>query len=381
MHKKMNRNVTFFTALLCLLILTGCQNSQSQRVSNPTSPALSGKQIKIGAFTPPTKPPAPPATPIANQPQPSASNSLEIPEPSACIPVADKKIALLFLIDTSTSMAPKIYYVTQAMLDYWAYIRDTDLVGINVFNGSPYAKSEIVYGPNGPIDYVNNAPVIPGTFQADLSQLRNTESILPIAQFDDGNEYVRNLELKVTVRGSTHTKDGFILAKQTLQNAMAKYGKSGYTWNLVFLSDGEPKNRIEGPPDAEQDPTVGADNVVDQIKGMDVRLISIGVGLNQLQADSYSYATNMLQKIASSPNDLHFVDTISQNDISAIFKRIQGGICRGKPVKAKRPSFIIIPPQQPVPNCCNTPVSTPGVAGPGYYAEPRYIPPPPPPPR
>ncbi len=168
---------------------------------------------------------------------------------------------------------------------------------------------------------------------------------VPFNFFKNNKSQFINVVTNMTSNGGTYTKDAFILEKQILDAARAKY--PDYKFNLIFISDGVPETRAgnyacpggpgpssryctaipsNSPPacrcfDTSQDPT----SIASQIKSSGVRIFTIGYVRDE-DAKFQDDLTNLMKNIASSPTDF-FVAPID-NQITSILQQISVKICK-----------------------------------------------------
>jgi hypothetical protein len=148
--------------------------------------------------------------------------------------------------------------------------------------------------------------------------------------------------------GWTRTRDGFKLAKQSINEAMQGKKFPGYKYYLVLMTDGVPElspdqtRHCEAEADdanlggakrcfaKEEDPR-GTDldgvDVSQDLKNLGVEIYSIGLFSSNFASDKalQPYLEKMLQDVASTPTSEHYFT--DQQDLTKVFDKIFTSIC------------------------------------------------------
>ena len=301
--------------------------NQSSEIFQLTDSGDSARDVlQIRSLTAGTITQNPTSTPT---PGSSAPTSTPTPTPTGTTCTSGQKVAVDFLLDVSGSMnagtPKKIDTLKTAMTNFASKFRPDDLVGIQIFS-SQTAEVYSVCADYG--------------FKFPNSTIAC--NILPINIY---NPFLYSQKVtKLWASGDTYIQDGFIQAKQAISTAQQQH-PSGYTWVLVFLTDGIPNvpengfASLEGP-DAVQDPRNFP--TVNELKNdLHVRIISIGLDLNSLansgnytkpRSEIPAYAQTLLQDVASqppssSPTQQNYFISNTGNDLGGVFDQISHQVC------------------------------------------------------
>src|SRR3989344_1361927 len=296
--------------------------NQSSEIFQLTDSGDSARDVlKIRSLIPGTIPQNPPSPP----PPGSAPTAPPAPTTTSC---TGQKVAVDFLLDVSGSMndgtPKKIQALKTAMVNFASRFRSSDLIGIQIFSSQAAAAvcADIEFG------FTNT------TTACNILPINTYNSVL----------YSKKVN-KLWANGDTYMQDGFIQAKQAIETAKQQY-PSGYTWVLVFLTDGIPNVPENGllskeGPDAVQDPR--SFTTVNELKNdLNVRIISIGLDLNSLadighnytkpRSEIPAYAQTLLQDVASqpptsNPTQQNYFLSNTGNDLNGVFDQIANQVC------------------------------------------------------
>jgi hypothetical protein len=192
-------------------------------------------------------------------------------------------LAIDLLLDTSSSMKqpednPKIDALKEAVSNIISQIPDEAVVGVQTFD----KKAQSVFGPE-----------ILKDGKGDLK--------------DDIDE------LKPSGEGGTHTQEGLYKAKKMIEEGNTTYPGRG--WTLILISDGSPY------PYPDQDGT----DVANQLKDDGIKIVTIGLDLDQEVNVSPEKAKELMRDMASSPAE--FYDANS-DDIGNIYRVLAEKFCK-----------------------------------------------------
>jgi hypothetical protein len=223
----------------------------------------------------------------------------------------EDKIAVDFLIDVSGSMAFGNKRINQrnALNNFVSRMKDNSVIGIQIFSD-----------PN------------------------NVREVVPISLYKNVKTQVQNTINTLPANGATSTRSAFELARQKLLDAINQKKFPGYSYNLVFLSDGIPEvagiihnsdNCLVIAPDSRlggtrcfakaQDPRSPTD--IPQIiktQGVDIYSIAITDPGDQPMKNEL---LRLLQDVSSDPDSTYFYESVDGNDLTTILERIFTSIC------------------------------------------------------
>lgn len=267
--------------------------------------------------------------PLADQPEHPKRFSLTFHElrfknrPAA--PPADSlascdKVALVFLVDASTSMTErgpngitKLDNVKNALYEFTDDLSSTSLFGLYTFSS-----------PNG-----------------GEPRSRVSIGLMPSIQFqiDSAISGINPPE-----NAATYMREGFESVRGPLVSAKQQY--PDYKFNLIFISDGVPEHQAPCEDqytltgtcdnsgannsrnyDIRHDPidtSLGNSNVVQQIKDSGVSIYSIVLS-NATDAQVFPELRSLMQRIASS--DSQYKESVGGENINAIYQEIKTSAC------------------------------------------------------
>lgn len=202
----------------------------------------------------------------------------------------DQKLAIDLILDSSGSMqGGKIASLKSAVILFGSLLKPNDIVGVQSFSSAdpPYTEPARNLYPFGTYNQASFDQAITG----------------------------------ITAAGWTYMREGFTLARSKIKTA--KLDNDGYTWVLIFLTDGIPETPL-GSPTETQNPINEAGAM---ITGGEIdRLITIGLDLTNADLKYSNYATNMLKSLATTPADFHGVS--SPGELGDVYKSIASSVCR-----------------------------------------------------
>lgn len=154
------------------------------------------------------------------------------------------------------------------------------------------------------------------------------EAVLAVQRFDkqsrsifgpmilhDGKSEIKDAikEIVPSSEGGTHTQEGLYKAKKIIDEANTMF--PGRSWTLILISDGSPY------PYPSQDGT----EVASQLKDEGIKIVTIGLDLDQEVNVSPEKAKELMRDMASSPSE--FYDANS-DDIGNIYRVLTGKLCQ-----------------------------------------------------
>jgi uncharacterized protein YegL len=183
-------------------------------------------------------------------------------------------VAVDLVLDTSNSMRKngRLDGMKSTVNSFIGLLRKDDLIGVEQFDAS--GRTVLA---------VNNYSVYQTSFASAINGL--------------------------TTQRLTHMRDGLKLAHDNIKKARTQFPGS-HQWIIILLTDGLP---VPASTQAPQE-------VAMAIKNDNIRLITIGLELNQ------SKAHELLGSIASSPQDYHIAASVE--DLKSIYSIISSSICR-----------------------------------------------------
>lgn len=241
-------------------------STPAEMVASPTPGSTTSEgtvegQVKANTFIP-SFPPTKPVTQVVN--------------PTGC-----STVAIDLVLDTSNSMKrpednPRIDSMKEAVRDFIDQIPDEA-----VFTAQRFDK-----------------------------QARNVVS--PVIMKEGRGEAQEQIaELKAAGEGGTHTREGLYRAKRMIDEANTMF--PGRQWTLILLSDGAPNPK-------SQEGTEPAST----LKDMGVKIITIGLDLDEEENVTPEEAREHMRDMASSPSD--FIDANSE-DLSVVYDSLTEKLC------------------------------------------------------
>jgi uncharacterized protein YegL len=233
----------------------------------PTSLPINGTmegQVKANTFIPtfpPTKPPVPTGGFVASGP---------------C-----SKLGIDLVLDTSSSMknpkgSPRIDSLKEAVSDF--------------------------------IDKIPNEAI----FSAQRFDREARSVVSPVMLGDERSKVEKKIyELKAAGEGGTHTKEGLYKAKSMIEEANTMF--PGREWTVILLSDGAPNPKSEEGREA-----------ANALKNMGIKIITIGLDLDEEENVSPEEAREHMRDMASSSSD--FFDAQS-DDLSIVYESLADKLC------------------------------------------------------
>jgi uncharacterized protein YegL len=197
-------------------------------------------------------------------------------------PTGCSKLAIDLVLDTSSSMnkpkdSPRIDALKEAVGDFITVIPDEAVFAAQRFD-------------------------------------REARSIVSPIILKDGKGEIKNAidQLYPSGDGGTHTREGLYKAIKMIEEGNTMF--PGREWTLILLSDGAPNpKKEEGTEPASQ------------LKGMGVKIITIGLDMDEEENVTPEEARQHMRDIASSPSD--FYDT-SSDDLTLVYKSLSNNLCK-----------------------------------------------------
>lgn len=221
----------------------------------------------------------------------------------------ESKIAVNFLIDVSGSMrfGAKLNEEKDALRAFTNRMVDESVIGMQVFS-----------------DRTNVREVVPINFYKNVeTQVQSTISTL-------------------IPDGTTSTKDGMILARDKLSQAISSGSFPDYKFSLVLLTDGVPETnpidtdciaravRDDGYPRCfarSQDPRVPT-NIGNEIKALGVDIYSINITSSEGSDVALKpQMVELLKDIASDPDENYYQESFEGAGLTGILDRVFSDIC------------------------------------------------------
>lgn len=269
------------------------------------------------------------AEPLQNQPKHSKESAITFREllfrrktPTASDSAAPKtcdKAALVFLVDASTSMTEegsdgntKLTNLKTALSQFVTTLPDEAIFGLYTFSS-----------PNG-------------------GEPRERVRIASISEVK-GDISAAIAGINPPTNAATHMRAGFEKIQDALSSA--KEANSGYTFNLIFISDGVPENENECIDqytltgqcdrsgannsrnyDKRHDPTGrwGDEDIPQAIKDSGVRIYSIVIS-NATDAQVFPELKDLMQRISS--DSQYYKESIGGGNLDTTYQQIKSSAC------------------------------------------------------
>ena len=229
---------------------------------------------------------------------PTPGSSTPTPTGTTCTPTT--KVAVNLLLDTSGSMYYPVGFnvlskeraMKNAVNIFFNNLQNNDLIGVAQF----------------------------GIFTREVISFNTKEQNQPI--------FASRINALIA-EGATPTRTGALVSQSMLAQARATFTNPDYNWVLIILTDGYPN------PPATENPTNPPD-IISQIKASGIRIITIGLDLNDPNAQPSGFTPNDARQLLCSisttcslpanPGDFHESPTAS--DLENIYNSIATSICR-----------------------------------------------------
>lgn len=134
----------------------------------------------------------------------------------------------------------------------------------------------------------------------------NVSDVFPIDRYSVNRSIIPNAINGLSPAGGTDMTGGLTLARQRINEAQARF--PGYSWTIIFFSDGEPSAGTTNPI-----------FMANAIKQSGIRIITVGLEMNARGRE------NMLA-MASSPND--YYDAINASQLQQIYESLVTEVCQ-----------------------------------------------------
>lgn len=247
---------------------------------------------------------------VPTDPQTQGDNNLQLK--TFNVSNCGKNTAMVFLIDISGSMkfANKIDNTKTALEYFLKNLGGKSVVGLYTF--SKDVKEEV-----------------------------------PIGYYRDNKAEIERVIDKLEPEGHTRTRDGMILARTKLAEAIQEEAFPGYKYSLVILTDGVPEvppteNRncyvtAHDPNTApalrcfakEQDPRVPTD-ISKELKQKGIDVYSVNIYSPNYPSDvvMFPHLEALLKEIASAPTETHYFSSVNGQNLEKILDSVVTSICK-----------------------------------------------------
>ncbi|TSC66370.1 MAG: hypothetical protein CEO21_202 [Microgenomates group bacterium Gr01-1014_80] len=219
----------------------------------------------------------------------------------------NRKVAIDLLLDMSGSMrrGGKLPALIYALLQLQPLLSTENVIGMQKFSAP---------------DDMHGSPTSPGA--ADFLQ---------IGLYNPSTYSVTVNSISVPNDPNTYMKDGFVLAKEKIQQAQQRGEFAGYTWNLILMTDGMPvANSSDFGFNSSQSP-------LSEVPIPNVRIFAIGLSLDELDEENIrthgvsggfaDEARRVLRGVVDPQRPGDFIEAQSTGQLSAKYREILETIC------------------------------------------------------
>jgi uncharacterized protein YegL len=143
---------------------------------------------------------------------------------------------------------------------------------------------------------------------------RQARSVVSPIILKDGKGGIKDTidNLTPAGEGGTHTKEGLYKAIKIIEEGNTMF--PGRQWTLILLSDGAPN-----PSDQ------AGDDPASKLKSMGVKIITIGLDMDEEENVSPEEARDHMRRLASSPSDFY---DINSDDLSNVYNSLSDKLCK-----------------------------------------------------